>query len=201
MKDELDELLVKSFPNLYAQRNGDLRTTAMCWGFETGSGWFRIIYELSTDLEAEILKLPEADREYCCASQVKEKYGTLRFYMHSQTEEMSNLIREAQHKSHKTCETCGAPGELRGGGWLFTACEEHSRDELTCKEYGKQEINKEWSKFTLKEKIVDYWKNYINFYFITRWFKYPKYCIQDIQNDLKWKWWKLKRYVKRRYKP
>ena len=62
------------------------------------------------------------------AVQVKEKYGTLRFYMHYSTEEMEDLIHEAEKQSAKTCETCGQPGVLRGPGWYFTACETHAFD-------------------------------------------------------------------------
>lgn len=56
------------------------------------------------------------------ASQVKEKYGTLRFYMTSSTKEMQTLITKAEHLSAETCEGCGGPGELTGTGWLTTLC-------------------------------------------------------------------------------
>ncbi len=61
-----------------------------------------------------------------CASQTKEKYGTLRFYMTSETEEMSKYISEAENLSAKTCEDCGAPGKYRNGGWVATLCDEHA---------------------------------------------------------------------------
>jgi hypothetical protein len=56
------------------------------------------------------------------ASQVKEKYGTLRFYMTYETDEMAEIIAAAEHKSGKTCEECGKPGTLRGHGWYYTRC-------------------------------------------------------------------------------
>lgn len=59
---------------------------------------------------------------YPRASQVKEKFGTLSFYMTSATEEMWKLISEAEKKSGEICEDCGAPGELRPGGWIRTLC-------------------------------------------------------------------------------
>ena len=58
-----------------------------------------------------------------CASQVKEKFGTLRFYMTTETEEMSALIREAEERSAVTCEECGSPGTCRDGGWILTLCD------------------------------------------------------------------------------
>jgi ribosomal protein L37AE/L43A len=56
------------------------------------------------------------------ASQLKEKYGTLRFYMTSGTKEMFDICNEAERKSAYVCEFCGAPGKLRRGGWLLTLC-------------------------------------------------------------------------------
>ncbi len=129
MDQELDDLLCKKFPNLYRDRDASMRETCMCWGFDVGNGWFQLIYDLSEKLETLILQIPEEDRKYCCASQVKEKYATLRFYMTTYTDEIDKLIEEAEHKSAKICEVCGAPGKIRvtGYNWLYTSCEEHKR--------------------------------------------------------------------------
>jgi hypothetical protein len=121
----LDDLLVRTFPNLYRDRRADMRQTAMCWGFDCGDGWFGLLWELSRALEAELLLLPEGDRP--CASQVKEKYGTLRFYMTGETEAMSIAIRRAEERSGVECGECGAAGEVRGSGWLECTCERHGR--------------------------------------------------------------------------
>jgi len=184
MKQELDEALCKDFPNLYKQRHGDMRSTAMMWGFECGPGWEPLIRNLSRELEAEILKIPEVHREYICASQVKEKYGTLRFYCHSETDEMSRIIRYYEHKSAETCEECGKTGTLRGYGWLSTKCDEHSEDQTTYEEACKMIDKQEKKKFS------------IDLYFITKWFKYPKYAFQDVISNIKWKLYLLKRIVK-----
>jgi len=61
------------------------------------------------------------------AVQVKEKYGTLRFYMNYSINEMEDLIQIAEDKSAVTCEVCGEPGELRNHGWLFTFCDRHDQ--------------------------------------------------------------------------
>lgn len=55
------------------------------------------------------------DEMHPAASQVKEKFGTLRFYMDYATDEMYKLIEEAEAKSAITCELCGAFGEPRTG--------------------------------------------------------------------------------------
>ena len=66
---------------------------------------------------------------YPKASQIKEKYGRLRFYVAGETDEMAKIIREAERKSAKTCEECGKPGESRDNGWSYTACREHTKKE------------------------------------------------------------------------
>lgn len=126
MKKELDNQLVKEFPNLYRDRYGDKRETCMVWGFPS-DGWFQIIYDLSSKLEKLILEISEEKRASYKASQVKEKFGGLRFYMRASTPEMEALIDEAETLSLKTCEECGKPGVLRSGGWLLTLCDEHAK--------------------------------------------------------------------------
>lgn len=124
MSPELDKKLVAAFPNLYRNRDGSMKETAMCWGFECGDGWFNLLWDLSSKLEALIVAL--GPTEYpVCASQVKEKYGTLRFYMTRSTDEMEELISKAEALSAKTCEICGNDGEVVGETWFSARCEEH----------------------------------------------------------------------------
>lgn len=58
------------------------------------------------------------------SSQIKEKYGTLRWYMTSYLPEIEEIISEAEKQSETTCEVCGKPGSLRTDGWLKTLCDE-----------------------------------------------------------------------------
>lgn len=121
MKLELEARLYEAFPNLYADKDKSMRETCMCWGFECGDGWFDLLWRLSTKLEALILK--EDKPENFRASQVKEKYGTLRFYMTSQTEAMDEEIRQAEEESATTCMRCGKAGLCNDSGWITCLCE------------------------------------------------------------------------------
>lgn len=123
MRKELDEQLCRECPNLYADRNKSMMETCMYWGFDCMAGWFDIIHDLSLKLEALIVAMPEEERKDYKCSQCKEKFGTLRFYMTSETDEMEKLISEAESASAKTCEYCGKPGTLRTKGWCFTLCD------------------------------------------------------------------------------
>lgn len=123
MSPELDEALVRDFPNLYRDRHSSMKTTAMCFGFACDDGWHKIIRDLSAKLEVLILALPQDKREYCKAVQVKEKFAALRYYMDDATQEMYSLINEAEKLSYETCELCGRPGSVRGDHWIKTLCD------------------------------------------------------------------------------
>lgn len=129
MKKEFDDELVKLCPNLYKDRYASIQTSCMGWGFDIGDGWRNIVKDLSIKLEKLILALPKDERASYCASQVKEKFSSLHFYMTSSTDEMEKLISEAEEKSAITCEVCGTSGKTRGKSWLYTACDEHTKEQ------------------------------------------------------------------------
>ena len=54
--------------------------------------------------------------------QVKEKFGTLRFYYTGGDDYISGLVSMAESMSAVTCESCGHPGEQTRGGWIKTNC-------------------------------------------------------------------------------
>lgn len=118
-------------------------------------GWYALVDKLCSDITTAL------GLEACASfesRQIKEKYGTLRFYFringhadlhidimspagHSHLvratpakpqdlDEVENRLRElvgaACSASEATCQTCGAPAELRNlGGYLTTLCELH----------------------------------------------------------------------------
>lgn len=89
-----------------------------CWMFECSNGWFPLIKELIEDLIAL-----GWDRKTC---QVKEKFGGLRFYINSGSNEIHDRISKAERDSYEICEKCGEKGELRTDiGWYFTLCDKH----------------------------------------------------------------------------
>ena len=61
-------------------------------------------------------------------AQVKEKFGTLRFYYDGGDEYISGLVSLAESMSGVTCEECGAPGSHRDGGWIRTLCDTHEAE-------------------------------------------------------------------------
>lgn len=59
--------------------------------------------------------------------QVKEKFGTLRFYYTGGDDVIDGMVRMAESISGVTCEECGAPGKQAGNGWIRTVCEQHTK--------------------------------------------------------------------------
>lgn len=117
MDKENTEKLLNAFPHLYRGVKEPPTANLMCFGFECGDGWFNLLYQLSKEI---VKSDPEAK-----ALQVKEKYGTLRFYCTYYSESSEEAIDKAEKLSEITCEDCGKPGSLHHrGSWLRTLCGE-----------------------------------------------------------------------------
>lgn len=90
-------------------------------GFECGPGWADL-------LDAVFGSLHDiAPGRDWAPSQIKEKYGTLRFYWHGDLPDLGDeIIAAAEHLSGHLCEVCGAVGVLHTEyGWWSTRCKEH----------------------------------------------------------------------------
>ena len=76
--------------------------------------------------------------------QVKEKFGTLRFYYTGGDDYISGMVSLAESMTGVTCESCGNIGESRGGGWIHTYCTpcEEAREAKRAKEMEEWEFNK-----------------------------------------------------------
>ncbi|RIS02732.1 hypothetical protein D2E70_16125 [Mycobacteroides abscessus] len=93
------------------------------WGrwISCSRGWYPIIVELDQRLAA-------IDPGYA-VHQCKEKFGGLRYYVHTGLgdevrDRMWALIRAAEEQCACTCELCGEPGarHVNGRSWLKTLC-------------------------------------------------------------------------------
>lgn len=127
MSPELDKKLCEKYPKIFVNRHGNMKETAMCWGFECGDGWYDLLDHLCADLQWNTDKNNSHGRyPQVVASQVKEKFGGLRFYVESSNDAQDAVISFVEYLSTHTCEVCGKPGKIREGGWLRTLCDEHA---------------------------------------------------------------------------
>lgn len=124
MSPNLDELLCQRYPKIFADRHASMQTTCMVWGFSCGDGWFALIDELCARLQ---YMTDHEGAPQIVATQVKEKFGSLRFYVRSAAEAQFKVIDEIEGRSFSICEVCGAPGELLVTGWYQVRCPEHAR--------------------------------------------------------------------------
>ncbi len=101
----------------------------MCWGFEHGDGWYNIIDSLCANIQNHIDWQTKQGKtvSQVVATQVKEKFGTLRFYYNGGDDVIDGMVRMAESMSAVTCEECGAPGTTGGQGWITTRCETHRK--------------------------------------------------------------------------
>jgi hypothetical protein len=85
------------------------------FGLEIKAGWHDLVMACALKLESLNCGVE--------AVQIKEKFGTLRFYIEKGNASVNKAIAEAEALASKTCEYCGAPGELRTDkSWWKTMC-------------------------------------------------------------------------------
>ncbi|MET4278542.1 MULTISPECIES: hypothetical protein [unclassified Bradyrhizobium] len=117
--------LVESYPDLFHPAGDPL--TAEGWP-AVDDGW-RDLLERAC---ARIRKAVRADGGSFRATQIKEKFGSLRFYYRIRdlspraAARVQEAIDLAEARSATTCEVCGERGFLRAGGWLATRCDAHA---------------------------------------------------------------------------
>lgn len=98
-----------------------------------GTGWVNLVVQL----DEQIVQL---DPEYSI-SQIKEKFGGLRYYISisdcvdandiDTIKKIRTLVYEAEDKSLSICDICGQDGKqlnVNGSGYIATRCEDH-KDE------------------------------------------------------------------------
>lgn len=155
MSPELDKELCEKYPKIFCDRHGDIKETCMAWGFECGDGWAQLIdttcflIQQQHDNNLRSIRWAEAwnqdildpDSDYygreprvvpeeipqTVATQIKEKFGTLRFYVNGGDDYIQGVIDMAEYMSAYICEVCGNKTKVadQGGGWYATRCEEH----------------------------------------------------------------------------
>ncbi len=133
------EKFMSRFPILFQDRKKSMQETCMCWGIECPRGWWYILDQLCTVLEFHNMEFVKNHGIAVIAAQVKEKFGTLRFYYDVRPVDENGIvkyepdelptdkdrnrmiamdylgmladqyIREAEDMTENTCAKCGIP--------------------------------------------------------------------------------------------
>lgn len=107
MKPELEKILVEKYPKIFADYGKTPQESAMSWGLEVGDGWFNLIDNLceslshlyTTGVNLGDQRYVPLDAPIVVASQVKEKFGGLRFYYRLElpdTDKVKELKKQAE---------------------------------------------------------------------------------------------------------
>lgn len=125
MSPELTKQLYDNFPDLFKEKDLPPEQSNMCWGFECSDGWYNIIFTLCSLIQIH-QKSQKADYEPVVVQQVKEKFGTLRFYYYGGDDTVSGMVAYAEAISGITCEICGDRGTTDWKrSWVRTLCSKH----------------------------------------------------------------------------
>ena len=151
--------LFEKYPLIFQVRKGHELEPFCMFGIECGQGWFPLLNVLCRQIQSYIdwrketnerieenkKKYPDYDQTpyelipQVTVTQVKEKYGSLRFYYDGGDDVIDGMVRMAEAMSANTCEVCGNPGKMRSKSWFYTACDEHTKEGDKNYEHDEQE--------------------------------------------------------------
>lgn len=89
-------------------------------------GWVNKM--VAQSIESKEFRKVVEDCHQVVAVQVKEKFGTLRFYYDGGDDYVRGLVSMAEWASANICEMCGERGKIRGTGWVYVACDKHVKE-------------------------------------------------------------------------
>jgi len=118
--NEFQKKLRNKYPDIYGKV-----------GLSVKEGWFNLLDDLGSEIIEKIKKTKEFK-----VLQIKEKFGTLRFYVKIEAEtdlkkEIMNSIHNAEKRSSIICEICGdenAKQYVNQNLHQYTACDKHIED-------------------------------------------------------------------------
>ena len=125
--DAFEKRMHEEYPKIFSKPFG---------GFAIGEGWWPIVEVLCSHIQQHIdwinfniNKYPERGVEpveQVVVAQIKEKFGSLRFYYDGGDAYVRGLVEMAESWAGRSCEICGERG-TRGdnNGWVSTLCPTH----------------------------------------------------------------------------
>lgn len=139
---ELNKLMIEEFPFLLPRNRW---TGSVSNGYDYSyneleampEGWLIVFgYEMICELREELLNLNLLN-EYRIM-QIKEKFGTLRWYDMGNTKKGFEIISKYCGQSAKVCQCCGEPATHMTDGWIGYYCEDCGKD------LGAKPIPEDW---------------------------------------------------------
>ncbi len=120
------QAITEKYPRIFKDINSDVLVVS-----EIPEGWINLVDNLCADLNNLMEEMDPENTTNLVVLQVKEKFGSLRFYYHIDTENNSlyQRLKEAIHRaevnSQTVCQFTGQHGELcMHNRWLMVLCED-----------------------------------------------------------------------------
>jgi len=152
MNKKNTERLFKKYPDLFKHRD-DMMASLMCFGFECGDGWYDLINQLCGDISKWYNTNRGGIPDDFYVVQVKEKFGSLRFYITAAPKEIHDMISVAEQKSYFICEKCGKEGKMFYRDelpWIMTLCDKcldkHFEERFGRKRNKDEDFISDWQK-------------------------------------------------------
>ena len=134
--DVFEARMLERFPKIFAEPYG---------GFCVDEGWWPILESLCGQIQHH-LDWKNRQSEVVVqvkVAQIKEKFGGLRFYYDGGDDGIDGMVRMAESWAAHSCETCGAPGKSRDGGWIKTLCDHHDLERQLKRKQSEEEYAKQ----------------------------------------------------------
>lgn len=121
-----DQELIMKYPWIRAVEFRNEPVPTNIWAFpEIPEGWrASFIEDMCAEIDAELQTWTQLARDNYYLIQVKEKYGTLRWYDSTETPKLEQIITKYEQISMNTCFVCGKPATLLSSGWILPYCDE-----------------------------------------------------------------------------
>jgi len=130
--DDFDKYMLETYPSMFTQRNQSMQVSPMAFGFCVGAGWRHILDSLCQELKV----VEDAFGLVCVFDQIKEKFGSGRFYYHIEDKNsqegdkykvvcriIDDLVSLYEEYTEYVCEELGTnvrPDEkVSAGSWMY----------------------------------------------------------------------------------
>ena len=119
--ESFSKRMEEKFPKMFANKYG---------GFACGKGWWPLLEKLCETIQHHVDHKQKQgdDCPQVVIEQIKEKFGTLRFYYQGGDDYIYGAVSLAENLTGQLCEDCGGLGKRRSGGWVRTLCDVHEKE-------------------------------------------------------------------------
>ena len=137
---------MERYPILFKQKDLPMTETCMCWGIECPPGWYDVVKDVCDKIETINNTVGKQFKFEIQATQVKEKFGTLRIYLAAYSLDIENMsdedhnimytleeicedvVARAECQTENICKICGKPiyegNRVVSKGWIGFYCKE-----------------------------------------------------------------------------